>query len=59
MLQMGASQPTENCAKSRTRPLKELQKDYGLMRSMFFREVPAWELILKTVSEFENEFNKE
>lgn len=29
------------------------------MRSMFFREVPAWELILKTVSEFENEFNKE
>jgi predicted nucleotidyltransferase component of viral defense system len=40
------------------RALKELQKDYGLMESMFFREVPTWELILKTVGEFENEFNK-
>ncbi|KAF3362373.1 Uncharacterized protein PHSC3_001067 [Chlamydiales bacterium STE3] len=39
------------------RVLKELQKDYSLMESMLFREVPAWELILKTVGEFENEFN--
>lgn len=39
--------------------LKELQNDYSLMKSMFFREVPEWELILKTVREFENEFNKE
>jgi hypothetical protein len=37
--------------------LKELQKDYSLMRSMFFREVPAWEWIVKTVGEFEAEFN--
>ncbi|EFB40150.1 MULTISPECIES: nucleotidyl transferase AbiEii/AbiGii toxin family protein [Parachlamydia] len=37
--------------------LKELQKDYNLMKSMFFREVPEWELILKTIREFETEFN--
>ena len=40
------------------RVLKEIQKDYGLMKSMLFREVPAWELILKTIGEFEDEFNK-
>ncbi|MBM3207575.1 MAG: nucleotidyl transferase AbiEii/AbiGii toxin family protein [Chlamydiae bacterium] len=37
--------------------LKELQKDYGLMESMIFREIPAWELILKTIGQFEEEFN--
>jgi len=41
------------------RVLKELQKDYELMESMLFRDVPEWELILKTIGEFENEFNKE
>ncbi|MGK5595396.1 MAG: nucleotidyl transferase AbiEii/AbiGii toxin family protein [Parachlamydiaceae bacterium] len=41
------------------RVLKELQKDYGLMESMIFREVPSWELILKTVEEFENDFNND
>lgn len=40
------------------RVLKELQKDYGLMKSMFFREIPEWELILKKIAEFENEFNR-
>jgi hypothetical protein len=40
------------------RVLKELQKDYGLMESMLFREIPTWELILKTIEEFESEFNK-
>lgn len=39
--------------------LKELEKDYGLMEAMFFREIPSWELILKTVEEFENEFNND
>ena len=39
------------------RIVKELQKDYGLMASMFFREIPAWELILKTIEQFEEEFN--
>lgn len=40
------------------RILKELQKDYGLMESMLFGEVPTWESILKTIWEFENEFNE-
>lgn len=35
--------------------LKELQKDY--MEAMIFREVPEWELILKTIARFEKEFN--
>ena len=39
------------------RVLKELQKDYGLMEPMLFREIPAWELILKTIANFETEFN--
>ena len=38
--------------------LNELEKDYALMESMLFREVPTWELILKTIEQFENEFNK-
>lgn len=37
--------------------LKELQKDYVLMEAMFFREIPDWELILKTIEQFEKEFN--
>ena len=39
------------------RILKELEKDYALMNAMFFREIPDWELILKTIEEFEKEFN--
>ncbi|MBS4169774.1 hypothetical protein NEOC95_000492 [Neochlamydia sp. AcF95] len=39
------------------RILKELEKDYVLMKSMFFREIPDWELILKTIDTFEKEFN--
>ncbi|KIC76374.1 hypothetical protein DB42_DV00100 [Neochlamydia sp. EPS4] len=39
------------------RILKELEKDYVLMKSMFFREIPEWELILKTIDTFEKEFN--
>lgn len=27
------------------------------MKSMFFREIPDWELILKTIDTFEKEFN--
>ena len=40
-----------------SRILKELEKDYHLMEAMFFREVPDWELILKTIENFEKEFN--
>ena len=36
----------------------ELEKDYALMESMLFREAPSWELILRTIGQFENEFNK-
>ncbi len=39
------------------RILTELEKDYALMESMFFREIPPWELILKTIEQFEKEFN--
>ena len=39
------------------RILKELEKDYHLMEAMFFREVPDWEVILKTIENFEKEFN--
>lgn len=39
------------------RVLKELEKDYVLMEAMFFREIPDWELILKTIEKFEKEFN--
>ena len=28
------------------------------MRPMFFGEAPDWKLILKTIEEFEKEFNK-
>jgi hypothetical protein len=37
--------------------LKELQRDYLQMESMLFREIPSWELILKTIEQFEEEFN--
>jgi hypothetical protein len=40
-----------------SRILKELEKDYALMNAMFFREIPEWKLILKTIEEFEKEFN--
>lgn len=40
-----------------TRVLKELKKDYILMSAMFFREIPDWDLILKTIEQFEKEFN--
>lgn len=40
-----------------TRILKELKKDYTLMQTMFFREIPDWELILKTIEQFEKELN--
>jgi hypothetical protein len=39
------------------RILKELEKDYILMKTMFFREIPDWECILKTIEKFEKEFN--
>jgi predicted nucleotidyltransferase component of viral defense system len=37
--------------------LNELEKDYALMEPMFFREIPAWNKILKTIAKFEQEFN--
>lgn len=37
---------------------KELERDYTLMKAMFFREVPNWEFILNTIEQFEQEFNK-
>ncbi|MCX6119677.1 MAG: nucleotidyl transferase AbiEii/AbiGii toxin family protein [Proteobacteria bacterium] len=40
-----------------TRILEELEKDYTLMEPMFFRAIPEWQLILKTIGEFESEFN--
>lgn len=40
-----------------TRILKELERDYVLMEAMFFREIPDWDLILKTIENFEKEFN--
>ncbi|NNM43778.1 MAG: nucleotidyl transferase AbiEii/AbiGii toxin family protein, partial [Chlamydiae bacterium] len=39
------------------RILKDLEKDYVLMEAMFFREVPEWQSILKTIEKFEMEFN--
>jgi hypothetical protein len=41
------------------RILKELEKDYALMEAMFFGEIPDWELILKTIDNFEKEFNSQ
>ena len=39
-------------------PLEVIEKDYVLMESMLFREAPFWEVILRTIGQFENEFNK-
>ncbi|PIR22541.1 MAG: hypothetical protein COV44_07590 [Deltaproteobacteria bacterium CG11_big_fil_rev_8_21_14_0_20_45_16] len=36
---------------------KELKNDYALMEAMFFRDRPGWDLILKTIEEFERDFN--
>ncbi|MGH7890015.1 MAG: nucleotidyl transferase AbiEii/AbiGii toxin family protein [Thermodesulfobacteriota bacterium] len=41
-----------------SRILKELEKDYALMEAMFFREIPEWKMVLKTIEKFEKEFNK-
>ncbi len=35
-----------------------LKKDYGLMRDMFFGNIPDWNEILKVIGEFEVEFNE-
>lgn len=37
--------------------LKDLEKDYALMETMFFREIPDRNLILQTIGTFEKEFN--
>jgi hypothetical protein len=37
---------------------KELQRDYELMETMIFREIPPWQLILKEIKQFEEEFNR-
>ncbi len=34
-----------------------LKKDYDLMQPMMFEEPPAWDLILRTIEQFEKEFN--
>lgn len=39
------------------RVFKDLERDYALMGSMFFREFPDWGLILKTIRDFETELN--
>jgi hypothetical protein len=39
------------------RIMKELEKDYDLMATMFFREQPEWKVILKVIGDFEKEFN--
>jgi Nucleotidyl transferase AbiEii toxin, Type IV TA system len=36
---------------------EELETDYALMGAMFFRPRPDWSLVLKTILEFEQEFN--
>ena len=41
------------------RVVDELERDYTLMESMFYGNPrPDWKLILKTIKEFETEFNK-
>ena len=39
------------------RTLRDLEEDFRLMKQMFLREAPDWKLILKTIEEFECEFN--
>lgn len=38
--------------------LEGLEKDFSLMKDMFFGAIPDWPLILKTINEFETEFNQ-
>ena len=39
------------------RALKVLEEDFKSMKQMFLREIPEWNLILKTIEEFERKFN--
>ena len=39
------------------RIIDDLKRDYALMKDMFFGEIPEWKLVLKTIEEFETEFN--
>lgn len=39
------------------RSLSALGEDFRLMKEMFLGEIPDWDLILKTIGEFEREFN--
>jgi predicted nucleotidyltransferase component of viral defense system len=39
--------------------VKELEADYELMSSMFYKERPDWKSILSTIEKFELEFNSE
>jgi hypothetical protein len=34
-----------------------LEEDFVLMKTMFFGDIPEWKLILKTIEEFERQFN--
>ncbi len=38
--------------------LEALEKDFSLMRDMFFGNIPEWSVILKAIKNFEVEFNK-
>ena len=38
--------------------LESLEKDFSLMKDMFFGAIPDWLTILKTISAFEVEFNQ-
>lgn len=37
--------------------LNDLERDFGLMKDMFFGSVPEWDAILKIIRDFEIEFN--
>jgi Nucleotidyl transferase AbiEii toxin, Type IV TA system len=39
------------------RILKALEADFESMKAMFFGKIPQWDLVLKTIGEFEKEFN--
>lgn len=41
------------------RLLANLENDFRLMNQMFFGEIPDWQLILKTIKQFETEFNSQ
>jgi hypothetical protein len=40
------------------RIVEALETDFESMKAMFFGEIPEWNLILKTIKEFETEFNR-